>query len=220
MKTITTNSKKLILLLIIITLSIEAFTASTLNLKLYIQGYWNVPTQTMRPVLTNQNLTAPLGICDTILVEIHDQNTFETFTWTKAILLQDGTAICTFPVDIVGSYYIAVVHRNAIATWSTNPQPFTAGGTTFYNFSLAASKAFGDNQFQLPNGAWALYSGDIEKDGAESIDLLDLSIAETLLSVYYSGYNATDINGDGNTDLIDFATINDNLSNFVFSNHP
>ena len=34
------------------------------------------------------------------------------------------------------------------------------------------------------------------------------------------GYYATDINGDGNVDLLDFPDVEDNINNFIFSYHP
>ena len=113
------------------------------------------------------------------------------------------------------------MHRNAVQTWSANP---VAIGSTLasYDFTTAASQAFGDNQIDISpaqNGSvWALYSGDIVVD--ENVDLLDLGALENDISNFAFGYLSTDINGDGNVDLLDSPTVEGNISNFIFSYHP
>jgi hypothetical protein len=87
-----------------------------------------------------------------------------------------------------------------------------------YNFSTAASQAYGDNQVEVSTGVWALFSGDIVID--ENIDLLDLGFLETDISIFAYGYISTDVNGDGNVDLLDSPTLEANISNFIFSYHP
>ena len=87
-----------------------------------------------------------------------------------------------------------------------------------YNFSTAATQAYGDNQHEVSTGVWAFYTGDIVID--ENVDLLDLGFLETDISNFAYGYATTDLNGDGNVDLLDSPILEDNISNFVFSAHP
>jgi len=111
---------------------------------------------------------------------------------------------------------MAIKHRNHIKTWSANP--ITIGEYTDYNFSNAATKAYGANQKEVSTGTWAFYSGDINQD--ENIDLLDLGILEADINNFIFGYYPTDINGDGNVDLLDSPNIESNINNFIFSSHP
>jgi len=52
---------------------------------------------------------------------------------------------------------------------------------------------------------------------AQRLDLIEL---ETGINNFYFGYEAGDLNGDGNVDILDTVAIESNISNFVFSNHP
>jgi len=123
-----------------------------------------------------------------------------------------------FP-PVSGPYYIAVLHRSAVQTWSANPVTLGSSPAS-YDFTTAASQAYGDNQVDLSgNGTiWAFYSGDIVID--ENVDLLDLGMLEGDISNFAYGYVPTDLNGDGNVDLLDSPIEETNISNFVFSNHP
>jgi hypothetical protein len=89
---------------------------------------------------------------------------------------------------------------------------------TNYDFSTAASKAYGNNQVLLEPGIWGFYSADINQD--ENIDLLDMSLLDIDNMNFEYGYLATDINGDGNVDLLDYPITDLNISNFVYSVHP
>ena len=190
---------------------------TTLNLTCYIQGYWDANSNTMLPVLLNQGEISSATACDSIDVELHDANSpYGIIQSVRTVLNQNGTAACIFPA-ITGSYYIAVKHRNAIQTWSASAVVFNAPAVS-YNFSTAATQAYGDNQHEVSTGVWALYTGDIVID--ENVDLLDLGFLETDISNFAYGYATTDLNGDGNVDLLDSPILEDNISNFVFSAHP
>lgn len=201
----------------ILNLTVNSCSNSTLNLTAFIQGYYNSSTGTMVPTLANQFEVSTSTACDSIDVELHDENTPATIiASTRVILNQDGTAECSFPA-LSGNYYIAVKHRNAIQTWSASPVSF-ATSTVNYNFSTSASQAYGSNMVSLAAGVWGFYSGDIAVD--ENMDLLDLGLVEVDISNFGSGYLATDLNGDGNVDLLDSVPLEDNIGNFIFSNHP
>jgi hypothetical protein len=199
------------------TVQVVAPVTTTLNLNVFIEGYWD-GISAMYPVLANQGQTAPAIATDSIVVELRDAITPATVVATASgILNQDGTAILSFP-SVSGNYYIAVKHRNAIETWSANPVTFSPNAT--YNFSTAATQAYGDNQKMLAAGVYGFYSGDVAKDVAESIDLSDLTQVETEINNFSFGYFSEDLNGDGNVDLSDSPFLENNISNFIFSNHP
>jgi hypothetical protein len=189
-----------------------------LDVKCYIQGYWDPSSMMMLPVLANQGMASAANACDSIDVELRSASTLALIQQTRVLLHQDGTAHCVFQ-NLNGNYYVVVKHRNAIETWSALPIAIGPTPAT-YNFTTAASKAYGNNQADLlgDGTTWGFYSGDIAVD--ENIDLIDLGALENDISVFAFGYMATDMNGDGNVDLLDSPIIELNVSNFIFASHP
>lgn len=188
---------------------------ANLNLQCLIEAYWE--TSMMRPVLSNQLQPAASNTCDSIEVELRHPFTFAIVASTKTTLSLSGNANCLFNNISSGNYYIAVKHRNTIETWSALPVSITTNCN--YNFTSAANKAYGNNQVEVASGVWAFYSGDVIKNMSESIDLIDLAALETDISNFESGYFSTDINGDGNVDIMDAAVVDKNINSFIFSNH-
>ena len=198
------------------TLDLTINCSVTLNMTCYIQGYWDAGSNAMSPVLFNQGEVTTATACDSIDVELRDGISYGLVSSIRTVLNQNGTATCVFPTSY-DSYYVVIKHRNAIQTWSANPI-YLGASPVSYNFSTAASQAYGDNQVEVSTGVWALFSGDIVID--ENIDLLDLGFLETDISIFAYGYISTDVNGDGNVDLLDSPTLESNISNFIFSYHP
>ncbi|MBK7764067.1 MAG: hypothetical protein IPI46_12095 [Bacteroidetes bacterium] len=197
------------------TLNLTIACNTTLNLVCFIEGYWDGTSQ-MQPVLATQGQPSTTGACDSIDVELHsDVAPYGVDASVRAVLNQNGTATCNFP-PMTGNKYIVIKHRNAVQTWSANAE--LMGTTVNYNFSTAATQAYGANQVQVATGVYALYSGDIVVD--ENVDLLDLSALETDITAFAFGYLSTDLNGDSNVDLLDASLIEPNVNAFIFSNHP
>ena len=191
--------------------------SATLNLKAYMQGYY-AGSGLMTSVLANQGVSTNSNEVDTITVELYDGATGATLAASASgVILTDGTVSLTLPGSVVGnSYYIAVKHRNTIATWSASP--VTMGATTSYDFTTAATQAYGDNMIEVETGVFAMYTGDMNQD--EFIDPFDFATYNDDNINFASGYYATDLNGDGFVDPFDFAVYNDNNINFVMSAHP
>lgn len=188
---------------------------SILNLTCFVEAYWN-GVNAMVPVLANQGEPSTLNACDSIDVELRDATSFALVQNIRTVMNQNGTSTCVFP-SVSGNYYIVVKHRSALQTWSANPIAIGSSPAT-YDFSLAASQAYGSNQVEIASGVWALYSGDIIQD--ENIDLLDIGECEIDINNFGSGYLTTDLNGDGNVDLLDSTPLEANVANFIFSSHP
>ena len=189
----------------------------TLDLKLFIQGFYAGASE-MFPVLYNQGVSSSTTITDTIIVELHDVNFPYSLHDTKtSILNTDGSASCIFSFVHDSTYYLAIRHRNGLLTWSAAPVQFSQS-TIFYDFSSAASQAYGDNQFESEPGVWSIYSGDFNQD--ENMDLLDMGTLETDLNNFLYGYEISDVNGDGNVDLLDVPVMQDNVDLFIYSIHP
>ena len=189
---------------------------SGLTLKLFLQGYY-VNAGTMQPVLINQGLAALLTETDTILVELHNANTFELVDSRKSVLRTDGTVSVNF-TQPEGKYYVAIKHRNSIQTWSANPVDCTVS-TQIYDFSTAANQAMGDNQVEVEPGVFAFFTGDLNQD--DFIDGNDFPVYDTdSFNGIAQEYAATDLNGDGFVDGNDFPVYDLNSLNGVTGIHP
>ncbi|MCX6160767.1 MAG: GEVED domain-containing protein, partial [Ignavibacteriae bacterium] len=159
----------------------------TLNLKVYLEGFWNGTAQVSDTTTVYlANATTPYAYVDTV----------------KVILSTTGTSAINFTKAPNGSYYIVVNHRNHLDTWSKLPQAFVTNVAVAYDFTTAANKAFGDNMKQVGT-VWVLYGGDANKDGA--VDALDVALF--IVQFGNSGYLSCDFNGDGSVDALDVPII-------------
>jgi hypothetical protein len=190
---------------------------ATLNLKAYMQGYY-AGSGSMASVLANQGVSVNTNEMDTIRVELRDAATgTNVVASAKGVILTDGTISLSLPASVVGNdYYIVVNHRNTVQTWSADL--VTMAATTSYDFTTAASQAFGDNMIEIETGIFAMYTGDINQD--EFIDPFDYPSFELDNVTFSSGYLATDLNGDGFIDPFDYPVFELNNVNFVMSAHP
>ncbi len=197
-------------------------TTSIVNLTLFIEGYY-IGASTMNSVKLNQwdgvtPATAPSSIdVEDMTIELHDATTFSTLHTTTATLHTDGTLSASFAGAPSGSFYIAVKGRNMLQTWSADPQ--TVGTTPLsFNFSGAATQAYGDNMREMETGVFAFYNGDTNQD--ESIDNVDTDSLFIDIDAFAFGDFATDLNGDGTVDNVDTDNIFISIDAFRFSNHP
>lgn len=109
----------------------------------------------MTPVLLNTGAGSNPSETDSVIVKLRTAVApFTAVATDTTVVSTSGLATCTFPPSVIGNnYYIAVYHRNSVETWSAVPQPFLA--TTTYNFTTAASQAYGANMRQLLPGVFA-----------------------------------------------------------------
>lgn len=188
----------------------------TLNLILFLQGYY-IADRTMQPVLQIQGVkSAPDIETDSILVELVNPVTGEIVEIRQAVLNTDGTVSVGFdaPRDY---YYIAIKHRNSIETWSTSP--VYCYDNTEYDFSKSNTQAYKDNQVEVEDGVWALYTGDITQNGTigeDDFKLFNEDSSNGLNGVYV----ATDLNGDGFVDGNDFPILDNNMYLKIYSINP
>jgi pectate lyase len=191
-----------------------AYALTTINLKVFIEGYYEAGA--MRPVKKNQNTAYPNTTdVEDITVELHNAaSPYGLVTSTAALLKTNGNAICTFVSGPNGSYFIVVKARNTIDTWSAAPQTVGAIPLT-YDFTSAATKAFGSNMANLGGGVYGLFSGDVDASHDGNVDTIDYPFWESDSNNFESGVFRTDLNGDGNVDTIDFPIWENNSNNFV-----
>ncbi|MCX6156705.1 MAG: hypothetical protein NTY74_01855 [Ignavibacteriae bacterium] len=163
----------------------------TLNLKVLLEGFWNGSNQVSDSVTVYlANSTAPYAFTDS----------------AKLVLSTSGTCSPNFTKATNGNYYIVIKHRNHLETWSKLAKSFVTNVAVTYDFSTAATQAFGDNMKQV-GSVWVLFGGDANKDG--SIDANDIGIFITEFGSL--GYLRSDFNGDQDVNASDVLIISNNF---------
>ena len=89
---------------------------------------------------------------------------------------------------------------------------FKISGTTSYDFTSAASQAYGGNMIQKGN-KYCIYSGDLNQDG--NVNGLDIAIADNQAFNFLTGYVSGDVNGDMIVDAADLSIVDNNAFNFI-----
>jgi Bacterial pre-peptidase C-terminal domain len=199
----------------------DAPCSSTVNLKAYIQGYYDDVNNQMVAAKFNQAVPGATNEVTTLTVELLNQNTLVSEHSTTAELLQDGTATCVFNDAPVGSFFLKVTTWNTIQTYSK--LPISVGPSPVnYDFSDAATKAAGDNQKFLETGVYGIYSGNfiINLVQDPNIDNEDYSTWEADYNDGLFNYLATDLNGDANPDNADYSIWEGNYNDGIYEILP
>jgi hypothetical protein len=176
--------------------------ATTVELTMFIEGFYNAGSNTM--------------VSDTVTVQLRNSaSPFAIADESKGIVASNGTAQISFGNAGSGNYYIVLLHRNSIETWSSSPVSIISGGSVSYNFSTSASQAFGNNMKQADSSPlrFAIYSGDENQDGF--VNLTDVVNVYNNATTFINGYVASDMNGDNLTDLSDIVITSNNAGAFV-----
>lgn len=148
----------------------------------------------------------PATIADRITIELHEAGNYGTpVATTTANLLQDGTAVAYLPET--GTYYLTIKHRNHLETVSAATIDFAVA--TSYNFTTAASQAYGNNMLELEAGVFGVYGGEVDQDGI--LTGADLVAATDNVRATVTGYVDTDVDGDGILTGADLVLITDNV---------
>ena len=200
--------------------SITGASLKSLNLKLYLEGLFDISTGMMRETkdFTTSSPVFGNGIADQIMVSLKASSApYNTlYNVTTANLKTDGTAMLYLPLNLNSSYYIVLSPRNGIETWSSIPITFSASAIS-YNFSDQAEKSYGSNTKPISD-KYCLVSGDVNKDGF--LDAMDLIHVDNASAGYQYGYLVTDLNGDGIVDDSDLEIVKSNVVNFVSVKRP
>jgi hypothetical protein len=119
----------------------------TLNLSLFLEGYYTGAGQ-MDPVLFNAGLSTNPLVVDSIVARLHNTvSPYGVVAADTALLSTNGQAVFSFPAAISGnSYYISVMYRNSIQTWSKLPVLMNA--ITNYSFSNPSAPALINSQYR------------------------------------------------------------------------
>jgi len=136
-----------------------------LSCKSFIQGFYNASSDNMVPDTMRiylRNFTSPYAVVQSLI----------------SVLQPDGSgSFSTTNPSLTGSYYIHLIHRNSIETWSRNLVGFTnLLSQASHDFTTDSAKAFGNNLIRIDNSPlkYAIYNGDVDQDGVvdatETID--------------------------------------------------
>lgn len=174
------------------------FSNVSLQLKVYIQGYYNETADTLTRDTVKvylRNSFSPYSIVDSL----------------KGFLSMEGRVSLNFNTAPGGSYYyVSVKHRNSLETWSS----FTILGTEYssFDFTPFINSAYGNNLKQK-GSSFCMFGGDVTQNGV--IDILDLRRVDNGTYYFFTGYVAADLTGDRIVDARDLAIVDDNAYNFV-----
>lgn len=135
----------------------------------------------------------------------------------KDYLANAGAASGTFSGTVFsGNYYLMLLHRNSIATWSSAFVKFDYFTMQMeYFFRNDITSAYGSNMVQVDNAPirYAIYGADVDLD--ESVDLTDIVSVFNDGNIFASGYVNTDVTGDDFVDLSDLTLTFNNANAFV-----
>lgn len=193
-------------------------------IRVFLQGLY-IGDEVMRQV--HEERPAPEGIvprwmapiAEKLTVEIHTPGNYgqSGHVWARnqVNLNQDGWITVNLPET--GSYYLTIRTRNHLETVSANAINFT-NPTRVYDFTTAASQAYGDNQVDLGGGVFGIYAGDVDQDGIlTGADLVSTTDQIRLTAV---GYLVEDVDGDGIMTGADLALITDNVRLTITAQTP
>jgi subtilisin-like proprotein convertase family protein len=185
--------------------------SATLNLVVFIQGFYIAPA-------TMNGAVSP-SVCDTVMVKLANASAPYAFTDSvRSTISVNGTGVFIFPATVLGSsHYIIVKHRNSLETWSSSPVSFVSSPVS-YNFSDAISKAYGNNMKPMGGNVFAIYSGDVNQDGA--IESADYSEVENAIQQFIFVYHKDDITGDDVVESADYGLLENNVQLFIFIARP
>ncbi len=183
-----------------------------LNLTVLLEGLHNGPG-TMRKAQGTSGDQFPGTVADQMTVELREAADYNNVVYTdpNVNLNTNGSASLVIPAENSGSYYVTIRHRNSIETTTALPLSFS-GSDIIYNFTTAASQAYGSN-LQQAGGDFVIFGGDVNQDGA--VDTGDMTPTDNDAGSFAGGYLPTDINGDGTVDTGDITVIDNNAAGFT-----
>jgi hypothetical protein len=180
------------------------FTAASnanLTIKAFFEGSYDAATGT--------------HISDTVTVKLYKSTApYEFVQSYKTTINSNGVASVKLPVSELGkTYFVALANRNSIETWSANPitiKNIVSAPAADVCFSCASANTYGAN-VKSANGAFLIYSGDINQDGlCDASDLANCSNNQNQF-----GYLGADVNNDTVIDNIDLNIVDNNVANII-----
>jgi hypothetical protein len=155
---------------------------------------------------------------DTVLIQFRNVAFPYSVMYSSYQALDSSTLSATFSLSVPpANYYIVVRNKNSLETWSKPGGEPLGYGTNFYDFTIAASQAYGGN-LVLRNGLYCIYTGNV--NGDDIIDAEDMLIVDNAVFNFADGSSIANLNGDGIVDIEDMAIIDRNAREFRIVERP
>jgi PKD repeat protein len=182
-----------------------------LHLTILLEGLFNGTG--MNKARNQDNYQYEGAIADEISVRMHGSQPPYPVNYGPypASLDTNGHATLRISPLARGYFYISVLHRNSIETWTSQPLSFY-NEVISYDMTDSDAKAYGNNLRQL-NGKYLVFSGDVNQDGL--VDSGDLIAIDNDAAFFSTGYLLSDLNGDGLVDAGDMIIVDNNSTMFV-----
>ncbi|MBS1515435.1 MAG: FG-GAP repeat protein [Bacteroidetes bacterium] len=182
-----------------------------------ISAYSNADTASLESITIYNVKIIPEGLYNTQTNQLRMRDTVRAFLWdlTGSEIVDSAVSVIdsmTFLADFnfkyapSGTYYLAIVHRNCIETWSkTGGEPFTKNGSNSYDFTSNPANAYGSN-LKLKAGKYCLFSGDVNRSGV--VNATDRTLVRNNGGV--TGYTRYDLDGNGVVNAADRTIVRNN----------
>ncbi|HPG34448.1 MAG TPA: hypothetical protein PLM34_11370 [Lentimicrobium sp.] len=204
----------------------EYYYSIDLNLTVLLEGLYSNALNSMHKAQNENGDNFPGNIADTLTIQIREgiapfnvllnMHGVELMTDGTCHIQKYGTDLINPPNSLNTTYYLVVMHRNCVETWS---QAITLGSLSAYSFTSSADQAYGSNQKSLGNGSvWGIYSGDVNQDGY--IEFPDVVTIYNESVNGASGYMKEDLDGNGYIEFLDYIIAYNNSINAVGLNTP
>lgn len=177
-----------------------------ISIKSIIEGLYNTGSTSMNRA-------------DTVTVELRSQNSPSVISASEKLVLNPEDYFA-YPIIYYSNepLYIVIKHFNSIETWSKVPALYNSQVYYNYDFTDAATKAFGDNLKQVGD-KFTIYSGDVNQD--KVIDISDLNIIDNdSYNIVQGNFLPADLNADNIVDLNDVQIADNNAFNLVTARTP
>ncbi|MBL7773026.1 MAG: hypothetical protein JNM95_09205 [Chitinophagaceae bacterium] len=194
-----------------------SYPSPNVTIRCFPEGYYLGNGQLSNPISFLSN-NIPSNYSDVIAVDIYDPNPPHTIYDTYyGVISTTGYISCKFSYPFFQNMAIfRVKHHNSIDLCSA--MAVYLDTNVVYDFTNAASNAYGNNMVQLNPGEWGMFTGDILKD--EVIDVMDFLAMENDIVQGNFGYLQTDLNGDGITDILDYLLLEKNIISGISAQCP
>lgn len=194
--------------------------AKNLGVKVLLEGLYSGNGQ-MGKAQNSSGDQFPGSIADQVVIELHSAvpGDFENVIYSSGYvnLGTNGELSLSVPSNLNSSYYLVVKHRNSIETISALPVSFS-GNLVSYDFTDNSAKAKGNNLKPSGDGYYLVYCGDVNQDGL--LDGDDMIQVDNDSANLLSGYNDSDLNGDGQVNETDVDLLTSNSSSFISVKKP
>jgi len=190
-----------------------------LQVRLFLEGLFDPMTESLLKAQDEFGDHFPGTIADTMTFSLgRSVSPYDILHQAHGTAIHtDGFGDVSVPSLFDASYFLVMIHRNSLETWSANPIDFSGQRIT-YRFTDQAGKAYGSNMKQMSPASFAIYAGDENQDGM--VDTNDMGDIDNDACSFTVGYVLTDINGDGIVDTNDMALTENNMAGFVGKMRP